>query len=184
MFTVFWRWPHVTTALGSTLSTWNLGHTCKLPPPIVKNENSHDTVHRRRLSDCLLRSALSMLKTCHTRESKCEWKRVLSMSMPTSNTFLAKLHISLKPMLSSVTANRSLLFGSQSRERLDVSQTPSYVHSLFARLVSDTGTLTQYLYSTKGIWRHLTGRFCFLGRLNRTLGRGRDVRYCVCWGQR
>ena len=140
-------------------------------------------LHRRwRLSDCLLRSALAMLKTCHTRESKREWKCVLPLSMPTSNTFLAKLHISLKRMLSSVTANRSLTVWRPITRKIWRGTDTNYFHSLFARLVSDTETLTQHLYSAKEIWRHLKGRFCFLGWLNHILGRGEGCELLLMLG--
>ena len=60
----------------------------------------------------------------------------------------------------------------------------NYVHSPFASLVSDIWTLTQHLHSAKGIWRHLTCGFCFLRSLNHTLAWGKEVVYCLYWGQR
>jgi hypothetical protein len=70
----------------------------------------------KRLNVRLLRSVFFALKTQ-------EWKGVPQLGTPRWNTFLAMLHISLNPMLSYTTANRSLLLESQSRKRYDAPRT-------------------------------------------------------------
>jgi hypothetical protein len=119
-------------------------------------------LRRRGLSDRLLRFDVPISKTRNSLGSKTGVER----SNPTEYA-----HVKYDPCQAAhLTETRAKLRYYKQKSavsrpfarRIRRATEANYVHSLFARLVSDIGTLQQLLYSAKGIWQHPACRFSFL----------------------
>jgi hypothetical protein len=141
-------------------------------------------LRRRWVNDRLLRSDVPILKTRHTLGSKTWVERCNPTEYahvkhdPCQAAHLTETGAKLRYYKQKSIVLRPFT------QRIRRATEANYVHSLFARLVSDVGTLQQHLHSTKGIWQRRTCRFSFLRHVNLTLVRGKYEWYCVCRGQR
>ena len=151
----------MTTVFGSTQSTRNLRHTCTLSPPAVKKENSHG------ITSSGFQWLSSPFCFIHNENASHPWKQTwVDMCTPTEYAHVKYVpcqaaHLTETDAKLRYTKPKSTL-SKPIIQKIWRATDDNHVHSLLAHLVSDIGTLAQHLYSAKGIWRHLTVRFCFL----------------------